>query len=176
MLNCKYCNKESKNKNSLGNHEFRCINNVNRDMTKISRKGIIGTPRTDAQKARQSEIARSTRFGGYRENAGRSKKFKVLDSFGKETVLQSTYELLCSEILNQLGVKWIRPRALKYNNKNYFSDFYLVDHDLYLDPKNSYKARLDAEKICIVQEQNGVKVVILLKEHLTLEYIARVIQ
>jgi len=118
-----------------------------------------------------SMAAKRSGFGGYRENAGRSKKFRVVDSFGKETVLQSTYELKCSEILNDLGIKWVRPKALKYDNKNYFADFYLPSVNIYLDPKNSYKSKLDTEKINKVIEQNNVKVVILLEEQLTLEYI-----
>ena len=115
------------------------------------------------------------KHGGYRPNAGISKKFKVTDSFGKETTLQSTYELRCSEILNSMNIKWSRPKALKYDNRNYFADFYLPDFDIYLDPKNSYKAKLDKEKIDKVIEQNNVKVLILLEEHLTKEYIARII-
>lgn len=126
---------------------------------------------TQEQKDHLSVIAKAKGFGGYRENAGRSKKFRVLDSYGKETVLQSTYELKCSEILNELGIEWVRPKALKYDNKNYFADFYLPKIDLYLDPKNSYKARLDLEKINKVIEQNNVKVVVLLEEQLTLENI-----
>ena len=115
----------------------------------------------------------SSKCGGYKENAGRSKKFKVIDSFGKETVLQSTYELRCSEILNEMNIKWIRPKALKYDGRNYFADFYLPDYDVWLDPKNSYKAKQDEEKIRKVIEQNNVKLHILLEEHLTKEYIAR---
>ena len=111
--------------------------------------------------------------GGYRENAGRSKKFKVTDSFGKETVLQSTYELRCSDILNELAINWIRPKALKYDNRNYFADFYLPDYNIWLDPKNSYKAKQDEEKIRKVIEQNNVKLYILLEEHLTEEFIQR---
>lgn len=111
-------------------------------------------------------------FGGYRENAGRSKKFRVIDSFGLEVCLQSTYELLCSEILNELGINWIRPKAIKYDTKrNYFADFYLVDYDIYLDPKNDYKAKLDEEKISKVIEQNNVKLFVLLKQNITIDYI-----
>lgn len=115
-------------------------------------------------------------IGGYRPNAGRSKKYRVNDSFGRETVLQSSYELSCSEILNEMNIKWIRPRALKYDNRNYFADFYLIDYGVYLDPKNNYKAKLDHEKICKVMEQNNVKVIVLLQEQLTKEFIASVIQ
>ena len=105
--------------------------------------------------------------GGYRANAGRSKKFKVFDSFGKHTVLQSTYEYVVYEILCELGIRWIRPSALKYNQRNYFADFYLIDFGVYLDPKNDYKAAQDKEKIKAVIEQNNVKLVVLLKHQLT---------
>ena len=59
-------------------------------------------------------LERCSKGGGYRENAGRSKKFKVKDSFGKTVTLQSSYELKCSEILNELNIKWIRPNYLNY--------------------------------------------------------------
>jgi|688.fasta_scaffold01889_79 hypothetical protein len=118
----------------------------------------------------------SAKGGGYRENAGRSQKTKVIDSFGKLTTLQSSYELRCSEILNNLNIKWLRPKALKYDNRNYFADFYLPEYDIWLDPKNSYKAKQDEEKIAKVIEQNNVKLFILLKEQLTEEYIRTIIQ
>ena len=41
--------------------------------------------------------------------------------------------------------------------------------------KRKNKKKLDKEKIEKVIEQNGVKVFILLKEHLTKEYITRII-
>ena len=123
-----------------------------------------------------SKSAKNLRFGGYRPNAGRSKKFKVIDSFGTETTLQSTYELLCSELLNELGIKWIRPKTLKYDGKNYFADFYLTEYDIYLDPKNNYKAKQDEEKIRKVIEQNDVKVFVLTKDMLNIEFLTSVIQ
>ena len=94
-----------------------------------------------------------------------------MDSFGKEVCLQSTYELRCSEILDELKINWVRPKALKYDDKRYFADFYLPDHAVYLDPKNNYKAKLDREKIDKVVKQNKVKVVILLETDLTIEFI-----
>lgn len=120
---------------------------------------------------KRSVVAKQRGFGGYRPNAGRSKKFKVLDSFGKETTLQSTYELQCSKILTELDIKWIRPKALKYDGRNYFADFYLPDYDVYLDPKNNYKAKLDVEKIRKVIAQNDVRLYVLLQEQITKEYI-----
>jgi len=90
----------------------------------------------------------SSRGGGYKERAGRSKKTYVEDSFGKITCLQSSYEARLADLLNSMCIKWKRPGALTYGDKKrYFSDFYLTDYDLYLDTKNEYLARLDAEKI-----------------------------
>ena len=127
-------------------------------------------------KDQRSKNAKEKNFGGYRQNAGRSKKYKVIDSFGKETCLQSSYEMKCADILQSLSIKWNRPGSLKYNNRNYFADFYLPEYDIYLDPKNSYKARLDKEKIDAVIQQNNVKVFVLLKEQITEEYISSITQ
>ena len=201
MLICKFCNKECKNENSLRNHERLCPHNKDRKYVsytightawnkglscdtdkrvKQSTEKMIETkknlPVTGCaawSREKLSAEAKRRGFGGYRPNAGRSKKFKVVDSFGKETTLQSTYELLCSELLNEMNIKWVRPKALKYDGRNYFADFYLPDYNIYLDPKNSYKAKLDADKIKKVVEENNVKVFVLLQEQITKEYIGR---
>lgn len=115
------------------------------------------------------------KIGGYRPNAGISKKYRVLDSFGNEVVLQSSYELICSEILNIKGIKWVRPKALKYDGRNYFADFFLVDFGIYLDPKNSYKAKLDKQKIEKVIEENNVQVHILTEDMLNEKYITTLV-
>lgn len=132
---------------------------------------IVGCAAWSSEK--RSLAAKLRGFGGYRPNAGRSKKFKVIDSFGKETTLQSTYELKCSQILDDLKIKWVRPKALKYEGRNYFADFYLTDYNIYLDPKNDYKAKIDADKINKVITENNVKLFVLLKEQITKEYIGR---
>src|SRR5690606_2897088 len=120
-------------------------------------KSVEGKPPTGCfgwTREQRSKNAKEKGFGGYRENAGRSKKYKVYDSFGKETCLQSSYELRCSEILNSLSIKWVRPGCLRYLDRKYFADFYLPDFDIYLDPKNNYKAKLDKDKIDAVIRQN----------------------
>ena len=188
MLICKFCQKECKNLNSLHNHERLCKSNVDRKYVshtvgitawnkglvgdeRCSKIGKVGKPHSIETKQHLSQLAKERGLGGYQPNAGRSKKFKVTDSFGKEVCLQSTYELRCSEILNELGINWLRPTALKYDSRNYFADFYLPDYALYLDPKNAYKAILDKEKIEKVSKQNNVKVLILLEKDLTLDFI-----
>jgi hypothetical protein len=126
-------------------------------------------------KEQHRQHAIKVRFGGYRNSAGRSKKFKVLDSYGNDVLLQSSYEFRCSVILNEMQIKWLRPKALKYDNKNYFADFYLADYDVYLDPKNSYKIKIDDEKITKVKEQNSIKLFILKEEDLTKEFISYIL-
>jgi hypothetical protein len=122
-----------------------------------------------------SEKAKLRKFGGYRENAGRSKKFKVYDSLGNQTTLQSTYEYAVFEILCELGIRWVRPKALKYQGKNYFADFYLIDFDTWLDPKNNYKAKIDQSKIDQVIKENQCNLVVLLENQITKNFISRVI-
>lgn len=109
--------------------------------------------------------------GGYRHMSGTSKKFKVTDSFNNDVTLQSTYELLCSQILNSLEIKWIRPSYLKYGSKKYFPDFYLVDYNIYLDPKNDYLAKKDINKINEVILENNVVIHILTKDKINEEFI-----
>lgn len=198
MFICQYCQSERSTKQSHIQHERTCPQNSGR----IYKNGMTGKvggnqyttaaksglpiPKYDTThrprvgvaaltKEQRSAYAKSQGFGGYRENAGRTKKFKVVDSFGKETVLQSTYELKCSRLLDELQIRWKRPTALKYDGRNYYADFYLVDADIYLDPKNSYKAKLDAEKIQKVVDQNLVRVYILLEEQITAEYLTMLV-
>lgn len=202
-LICIFCNKESNNANGHRHHERLCPKNSgrvyksqtigltawNKGLTKetdtlvakygeTTSKTLANKPATGCcawTTEQRSNAAKDRGFGGYRENAGRSKKFSVIDSFGKQTTLQSTFELRCSEILNELGVRWVRPKALKYDGRNYFADFYLVDCDVWLDPKNNFKAKQDEEKIRKVIEQNNVKLYVLLEHQLTKEYIAGII-
>lgn len=127
---------------------------------------------------KRSEHAKKIKLGGYRERSGRSKKTYLSDSFGKRTCLQSSYEVLCSKVLNKLNIKWVRPKCLYYDNhtKRYFPDFYLTDYDIYLDPKNDYLIKLDKEKIQKVIEENKVKLYVLSKEQLTEKYIQLILQ
>lgn len=116
--------------------------------------------------------------GGYRKNAGRGRGEYVLDSFGKRTYLQSSFEIKCQHVLEKLGIKWIRPEYLPYvldKPRKYYPDFYLVDYDVYLDPKNNFLIIKDFEKIKCVNDQNNVKVVVLSEDNITEEYILSVL-
>lgn len=132
---------------------------------------------TDPEYRRKmSESAKKQGFGGYRENAGKSKKSYYTDTFGNTVCLQSTYEQECAKVLDKLGIRWIRPKSLIYNEtKRYFPDFYLVDYDIYLDPKNNYLAKKDRKKISCVCKENNVIVYVLTEEKLKEAYIKSII-
>jgi hypothetical protein len=85
--------------------------------------------------------------------------------------LESSYEYKVAVDLDKNNVNWIRPKYLNYGTKKYFADFYLVDYDVYLDPKNDYLITMDQEKIEQVIEENNVRVYILNKHQLSWEYI-----
>jgi hypothetical protein len=122
-------------------------------------------------KEQRRENAKKHKTGGYKPNAGHSKKFQAFDSFGNKVCLQSTYELQCAQILDQLKIKWIRPKFLPYGGKKYYPDFYLVDHDVYLDPKNSYLIKKDASKIQAASVENNVRIVVLHQDQINEQYI-----
>ena len=86
--------------------------------------------------------------------------------YNKEILLDSKYELTVARELNSNNVRWCRPTYLQYYDRfgdlrNYYADFYLLDYDVYLDPKNDFLIKKDEEKIKKVIDYNNVSVVIL---------------
>lgn len=76
----------------------------------------------------------------------------------KDIWLDSSWELILATRLDELNVKWIRPDPIKWVDDNgvshnYFPDFYLVDYDLYLDPKNPQAYKVQKDKILKLNEQ-----------------------
>lgn len=69
---------------------------------------------------------------------------------GTIVMLDSSWEEALAKRLDDTGVEWIRPEepipyiASDGKQHNYFPDFYLPKHDLYLDPKNP--AAMNAQK------------------------------
>lgn len=89
--------------------------------------------------------------------------------------LESSYELKVAQELDLNSVLWNRPKYLPYGEKKYYADFYLVDYDVYLDPKNDYLITQDMSKINCVQEVNHVRIVVLNKNQLTWFSISKLI-
>lgn len=115
-----------------------------------------------------SDICRAKSRGGYR----RSKIFLY-----KGIKLQSSFELQVAKELDFYNIKWIRPKAFIYNYikiRKYTPDFYLPDYDVYLDPKNDFLATNinpltginDLQKLKLVEEQNNIIIIPLLKNQL----------
>ena len=57
--------------------------------------------------------------------------------------LDSSYERKLAKLFDDNNIRWIRPKPLDWYSTDgikhhYFPDFYLVDYDVYLDPKNEY--------------------------------------
>lgn len=72
---------------------------------------------------------------------------------GTIILLDSSWEEALAKRLDSLDIVWIRPKEpIKWIDKkkaerNYFPDFYLPDHNLYLDPKNPAAFAQQAEKV-----------------------------
>lgn len=85
---------------------------------------------------------------------------------GSIVKLDSAWEEELAKRLDDTGVEWTRPPAIKWIDKhgiqrNYFPDFYLPDYDVFLDPKNPYAIKAQIDKIECLTEQ--VKNLIILK-------------
>lgn len=105
-----------------------------------------------------------------------SKTFYYKHKDGSIVVLESSYEVKVAKSLDLHNIHWIRPDSViwtdsKGEDHRYFPDFYLVEFDIYLDPKNDYLIKKDTEKIRRVQEQNNIRVVVLDSKHLEWERI-----
>jgi hypothetical protein len=87
----------------------------------------------------------------YRNKHRKNVKYfcKELD---KEITLESSWEVKLAEWLDTQNLRWTRPKHIKWVDSTgklryYFPDFYLIDHNVYLDPKNPYCMKLDQEKL-----------------------------
>ncbi len=118
--------------------------------------------------------AKKQKFGGH--TSKKSVKYECKD--GTLVYLQSSYEHCVAIDLDRNNIKWIRPEPLLWVDSDsiehrYYPDFYLVDYDVYLDPKNDYLIIKDEYKIHSVSVQNNVIVLILNKEQLSWNEISK---
>ena len=108
---------------------------------------------------------------GGQKHTNRSKMFNI-DNI--EFTMESSYEVIVAESLNNHNVLWIRPGYLLYRDsedliRRYYPDFYLPEYDLFLDPKNDYLIKTDIDKINTVANQNSIRIFILGKDFLKYE-------
>lgn len=132
-------------------------------------------------KAKARERAIKQGLGG---NVSRGMHGYYTSPTAGEVFLESSYEFSVAEALDAAGVRWIRPskkNAFVYSypeenkERRYFPDFYLPDHDVYLDPKNDYRIKQDMRKIRLVAQTHKVRVIVLEKEKLDWPSIASLI-
>ena len=100
-----------------------------------------------------------------RKSWGKKSDYTCLD--GSTVSMDSTWEVECAKRLDELGIHWIRNPSLKLKYttrgrraRNYIPDFYLPDHDVYIEVKG-YWTEAARHKMKDVQERNPVKIIIL---------------
>ena len=141
----------------------------------IIQKSFKGKHHTEEYKQRMRELAFERQLGGWHTS-------KTIDYKGIK--LDSQYEFEVAKELDNNQVKWERPTYFLWEDSNgmkhrYYPDFYLPEYNVYLDPKNDYlinnKSKrfgiTDVEKIEKVEQQNGIKIILLDKDNLTWESI-----
>lgn len=96
-----------------------------------------------------------------------SKRSDYITVEGATVSMDSTWEVACAQRMDSLGVRWIRNPSikLKYTTRgrrarNYIPDFYLPDHDVYIEVKG-YWTDAARHKMKDVQKRHQVKIVIL---------------
>ena len=96
-----------------------------------------------------------------------SKRSRYITADGREVEMDSSWEVLMAQRLDELGVRWIRDNSLKLGyitrgrrKRKYIPDFYLPDHDLYIEVKG-YWTDAARHKMKDVQDRNPVRILIL---------------
>lgn len=99
----------------------------------------------------------STKFRTY-QNGSRKTTWFFNPNENKDVLLESSWEVRIAELLVSKDIIWTRPEPMDWidstgKERLYYPDFYLVDYDVYLDPKNPYCMEQDKEKMKIVSRE-----------------------
>lgn len=126
-------------------HERGCYDHVDY-------KGFLGKKHTEETK----KLIKTKALQSPHRRLVKSTRYYTTKS-GEVILLDSSWEEALAVRLDSQDIKWTRPDPLKWideNNieHNYFPDFYLVDYDLYLDPKNPMAYANQLKKIKILQQ------------------------
>jgi len=96
-----------------------------------------------------------------------SKKSDYTCLDGSIVSMDSTWEVACAKRLDALAISWIRNPSLKLKyitrgrrSRNYIPDFYLPDHDVYIEVKG-YWTEAARHKMKDVMAKNPGKIIIL---------------
>jgi hypothetical protein len=183
LVCCKFCDKDFSlmSTSERANHTRWCVKNPKRNeysknlsKARVARKNIKNQYSYGAVCSKETkEKIRSASTG--RTHTEETKK-KISEIALQQThrrlqrciieykgvMLDSTWELALAKRLDYLEVKWIRPEPIKWIDKNgithnYFADFYLIDYNLFLDPKNPHAINVQKEKLkCLLNQYKNI--------------------
>lgn len=181
MSNCRFCSKEFE-KNKIAGHARWCdlnpkkeenlkklekarnsipSENRNNGFSKAKKEGrkidspLKGKPNTAWIGKNHSEKTKNILREKALSSDHRRLKKNCIEYNG--ILLDSTWELELAKRLDFLGIKWIRPEPIKWKDvegrsHNYFPDFYLIEYDVYLDPKNKHAINVQKSKLEILMK------------------------
>ena len=96
-----------------------------------------------------------------------SKRSDYVTLEGATVSMDSTWEVACAQRLDELGIRWMRNPSIKLEYttrgrraRNYIPDFYLPDHDVYIEVKG-YWTDAARHKMRDVQERHPIRILIL---------------
>jgi DNA-binding transcriptional MerR regulator len=113
--------------------------------------------KTEAGIQKLSQLAKERGLGGYRPHPNKGMRYK-------DIWFDSTWEVIVAKSLDESSIPWTRPKngfIWTDTGRRYYPDFYLTDHDIYLDPKNDYLIKKDCEKIQQACIRNNIRVIVL---------------
>ena len=143
--NCPFCGRHFTKKFSLTNHISLCDKNQDRDLEKLERmcKAQQDYWDSDRGKERRSSLSKNAIFNNFWEY--RSKNPIIYESpIAGKVRLDSNWEKLVAERLDNLNIEWYRPRfMLPYiddngNEHNFIPDFYVKQFHCFIEVKSPF--------------------------------------
>lgn len=164
----RWCDKNPKKEKYLKELNKKLRSNFSSDVNKKRAKGVKNAWLRGAYK--NADFGKGFKNKKHSEKTKKILQEKALKSnhrrlrkgtiLYKNVLLDSTWEYELAKRLDELNIKWVRPKPLKWVDKNniehnYFPDFYLIDFDIFLDPKNPAAYENQKEKIKILKNTYG---------------------
>ncbi len=161
-----------KNEVNIGDKNGMKNPDVAKRMSKTRRERVTSDP--TYRKAASDRMLEAWKNGKYEHvNVGQCKWYDFLKKDGTFCKVQGKRELAYANYLNDNNISFLSHKGrIPYINENgktssYYPDFYLIDHDLYVEIKNDYHLKLQIKKFELINSQNkNIQIKILLKKDL----------